>query len=177
MPRRKYFLLLSIAGFLVSLDQLTKTLVVGNFSLGESRDVIKNFFNLTLIHNTGAAFGILANLNPAIREPFFLIIPSLTLVAILYAFHKLRDDEVGSIFGLILIVGGAIGNLIDRMRLGYVVDFLDFHWFSRYHFPAFNIADSAICVGVGILIFNLLTQPDPSTQVASDHDTSTEKQT
>jgi signal peptidase II len=114
-----------------------------------------------LIHNTGAAFGLLANLPPEIREPFFLVLPSLTLTAILYAYYKLPDEDVMSIYGLILIVGGALGNLIDRVRLGYVVDFLDFHWYGKYHFPAFNVADSAICIGVGILIVNLIITPEP----------------
>lgn len=160
MPHRKYYILVSIVGFIVALDQLTKTAVTNNFRLGESLDIVKNFFNLTLIHNTGAAFGLLATLDPAIREPFFLIIPTLTLTAILYAFYKLSEEETASIYGLVLIVGGAIGNLIDRVRIGYVIDFLDFHWFDKYHFPAFNVADSAICIGVAVLVLNLLLTDD-----------------
>lgn len=167
MPRRKYYILISFVGFIVSLDQLTKTIVVSRMQLNESIEVIKNFFNITLIHNSGAAFGLLANLDPAIRNPFFLIIPSLTLLAILYAFHRLKEDETWSIFGLVLIVGGALGNLIDRVRVGVVIDFLDFHWANRYHFPAFNVADSAICIGVGILILNLLLVPEPTPPAAS----------
>lgn len=164
MPNRKYYILVSLVGFIVSLDQLTKTAITSSFAVGESIDVIKNFFNLTLIHNTGAAFGLLASLDPAIREPFFLIIPSITLIAILYAFYKLSEEEMLSIFGLVLIVGGAIGNLIDRVRIGYVIDFLDFHWADKYHFPAFNVADSAICIGVAILVINLLLTPDEGEQ-------------
>ena len=176
MENRKYFILVSLVGLIVSLDQLTKTLVVANFRLGESKVIIDNFFNLTLIHNTGAAFGLLRNMDPAIREPFFLIIPLLTLGAILYAFHKLEESEIWSILGLVLIVGGAIGNLIDRVRIGYVIDFLDFHWFYKNHFPAFNVADSAICVGVFILIINLLffaeDEPEPDKKEASASDAS-----
>ena len=156
MINRKYYILVSLVGFIVSLDQLTKIAVVHKFRLHESIAIIQDYFNLTLIHNQGAAFGLLANLDPAIREPFFLFIPVITLIAILYAFHQLAEHEMVSIIGLVLIVGGAIGNLIDRIRIGYVIDFLDFHWANAYHFPAFNVADTTICIGVFTLIINLL---------------------
>lgn len=141
-----------MTGFLVALDQLTKLLVVSRFRLHESISVIDGFFNLTLVHNPGAAFGMFAGMHESYRQPFFLILPTLTLAAILFYFHRLPEEKNLSIFSLTMVVGGAIGNLMDRMRLGYVVDFLDFHWYSNYHFPAFNVADSAICVGIGLLI-------------------------
>lgn len=159
MLSRKYYILVSLVGLIVSADQLTKTMVVGDFRLHESMSVIENFLNITLVHNRGAAFGLLANLPASIREPFFLIIPFITLLAILIAFYKLTENEILSIVGLVLIVGGAIGNLIDRVRIGYVIDFIDFHWFGEHHFPAFNVADSAICIGVFILILNLTFMP------------------
>lgn len=163
MLSRKYYILISMVGFIVSLDQLTKTLVMGKFHLHQSMVLIDNFLNITLVHNRGAAFGLLANLPENIREPFFLIIPLLTLSAILIAFYKLTEQETLSIVGLVLIVGGAIGNLVDRVRIGYVIDFIDFHWFGEHHFPAFNVADSAICVGVFILILNLIFLPPEAT--------------
>ncbi len=159
MLSRKYYILISIIGFIVSFDQLTKALVMGKFRLHQSMVVIDNFLNVTLVHNRGAAFGILANLPDNIREPFFLVIPLLTLGAILIAFYKLTEEDALGILGLALIVGGALGNLIDRVRIGHVIDFIDFHWFGKHHFPAFNVADSAICIGVFILILNLIFFP------------------
>jgi signal peptidase II len=156
MQKRKYLILISILGFLVSLDQLTKIFISDNFRLGQSKVIIQDFFNLTLVHNPGAAFGAFATMDQSIREPFFLAVPILTLLGILFYFHKHPNDKILGILALSCIVGGAVGNLIDRMHLGYVVDFLDFHWKEVYHFPAFNVADSAITIGVGLLILDIL---------------------
>lgn len=171
MLSRKYYIFISLVGLIVSLDQLTKTMVISKFHLHQSLAVIENFLNITLVHNRGAAFGLLANLPDHIREPFFLVIPMLTLSAIIFAFYKLSEQEIFSVVGLVLIVGGAIGNLIDRVRIGYVIDFIDFHWFGEHHFPAFNVADAAICVGVFILILNLLFLPPESTDEGDDPET------
>jgi signal peptidase II len=81
-------------------------------------------------------------------------------VAIGFIFRKIPDRDIKLSTSLSLVIGGAIGNLIDRVNLNYVVDFLDFHWKYMYHFPAFNVADMAICVGVGVLMLDLLTQPN-----------------
>lgn len=144
-----------MTGTLVSLDQLTKFLVVSEFGLGESRQFVDNFFNLTRVHNAGAAFGLFAGLAPEFREPFFLFVPIVTLALILTVFLRLKESQQLSIFAFSLIVGGAMGNLIDRLRLGYVVDFLDFHWRQSFHFPAFNLADSAITLGVFLLLLSI----------------------
>lgn len=152
MIQRKHLILLSLAGAVISFDQLIKTVVVNRFHLGETKDLIQNFFSITLVHNPGAAWGLFANLDASVREPFFTVVPLITLAIILFVFQRLRADQRVSIFALSAIVGGAIGNLIDRARIGYVIDYLDFHWYMTYHFPAFNIADSAITVGVGILL-------------------------
>lgn len=162
MIQRKYLILLAMVGTLVSFDQLTKFLIVSNFRLGESLPLLQDYFNLTLVHNPGAAFGILANLAPQWREPFFLIVPLVTLMIILAVFLKLHEEQVISMYALSMIVGGAIGNLIDRLRLGYVIDFLDFHWKYQHHFPAFNVADSAITIGVGMLLLSMLYEKEPS---------------
>ena len=151
MLQRKHLILLSLAGAIISFDQLIKTVVVNRFHLGESKEIIPNFFNITLVHNPGAAWGMLATLDPAIREPFFAIVPLITLAIILFVFQRLHSEQKLSIFALSAIVGGAIGNLIDRARIGYVIDFLDFHY-RTYHFPAFNLADSAITLGVFVLL-------------------------
>jgi signal peptidase II len=156
--RRKYAILGGLTVFVIVLDQVTKHVVDGRFRLGESIPVIPGFFNLTYIRNTGAAFGLLATAPPEFRIPFFILVPLVALVAIAYIFRKIPDKDVKLSTALSLVIGGAVGNLIDRVALGYVIDFLDFHWRYRYHFPAFNVADSAICVGVGVLMLDLLVQ-------------------
>lgn len=148
----------------IVLDQATKILVLNQFRLGETLSLVPGYFNLTYIRNTGAAFGILAHSDPAFRVPFFIVVPLVALIAIAYIFRKIADADVKLSSALSLVIGGAIGNLIDRIRLGYVVDFLDLHWRYQYHFPAFNVADSAICVGVGILMLDLLMKNSPDEQ-------------
>ncbi len=156
MVPRKYLFLLSMTGLLVSFDQLTKNLVVSCFHVGDSVAILGNFFNITRVHNAGAAFGLLASLPNHLREVFFFLVPGFTLLVILFVFHKLRDSQFLSMCGLAMIVGGALGNLADRLRLGFVIDFLDFHWNNAAHFPAFNIADTAITTGVGLLLLGML---------------------
>lgn len=160
MIKRKYLILLAIQGLIVTLDQLTKFIITGIFKLGESIVIIPSFFNLTLVHNSGAAFGFLSDMSHPLREPFFLIVPGLTLVAILYVFTKVHDQQIISVYGLSLIVGGALGNIVDRIRTGFVIDFLDFHWANKYHFPAFNVADAAITVGAFLLIASMVWEKD-----------------
>jgi signal peptidase II len=161
-PTVKYVILVVLSLLVIALDQWTKLMVLQRFRLGESISVIPNYFNLTYIRNTGAAFGIFADAHPGFRGPFFLLVPLAALAAIAYIFRKIPADDRKLSIALSLVVGGAIGNLIDRLRLGYVVDFLDFHWRYLNHFPAFNVADSAICLGVGILMLDLLQQgPEP----------------
>lgn len=150
-------------GMLVSFDQLTKFVMAGMLKTGESIKVIPQFFHFSLVHNPGAAFGLLANLRPELREPFFFVIPFATLGVIMVVFYRLQESQHLSIFALSMIVGGAIGNLVDRLRLGYVIDFLDFHWQQKYHFPAFNLADAAITVGVLILLVSIVYEKESGT--------------
>lgn len=158
----KWVILVVLTTLVIVLDQWTKYLVLEHFRHGETLSVISGFFSLTYIKNTGAAFGILATADPAFRVPFFVIVPLAALVAIGMIFRKLPPNDLKLSTALSLVIGGAIGNLIDRVQLGFVVDFLDFHWKYKYHFPAFNVADSAICVGVAILMLDLAFQPDES---------------
>lgn len=152
----KYLILLSVTGTIISLDQLTKHLIVNRFHLGETLSIIEGFFNLTYVRNPGAAFGLLARLDPMIRIPFFIIIPLAALTVIFFVFKKVEDSDLKLASAFSLVIGGAIGNLIDRIAYNYVIDFLDFHWNYSAHFPAFNIADAAICVGVAFLIYDIL---------------------
>jgi signal peptidase II len=157
---RKWKLLLGIAPVVIALDQWTKIEILKHFTLGESLPLIPNFFEFTYVRNTGAAFGFLADAHPEFRVPFFILVPLIALGAIGYLFRALPGQSRLLATALSLVVGGAIGNLIDRVRLGFVVDFLSFHYKSMYYFPAFNVADSAICIGVGILMLDLLLQKE-----------------
>lgn len=150
--KKKYIWLVLVSGLLVALDQLVKAYIHTHFHLGESVSVIPNFFNLTYVRNFGAAFGFLAESHPSFRELFFLSMPPIALVIILGILRGVKDDDTKQIIALSSIFGGAIGNYIDRIRFRYVIDFLDFHLYNRWSWPAFNIADMAIVGGVGLLL-------------------------
>ena len=141
--------------FIVVTDQLTKFIVDQTMPLNHSIPVIDNLFSLTYIRNTGAAFGILAGSAAAFRLPFLLLFSLLAIGFIFIMLRRLPDRETGLITALSFILGGAVGNLIDRVLYGEVIDFLDFYW-SNYHWPAFNLADSFITVGVGITVYYLI---------------------
>ena len=154
MKKPLYFFITIV--LVMILDQWTKLLVLGHFEYGESIAMIREFFSLTYVRNTGAAFGFLASANPAFRVPFFLAVPIVAMVILGFLYRYLPKDARWRALALGLVTGGAIGNLVDRLRLGFVVDFLDFHYKSLYYFPAFNVADSAICVGVAILLLSTI---------------------
>jgi signal peptidase II len=149
----KYLLLAAIAGAIVTADQAVKMYVYTHFQLHEARQIVANFFDLTYIRNQGAAFGFLAESHPMFRDMFFLSMPPIALLIILAIMRGVAEADRWTIVSLSLVFGGAIGNYIDRIRFGWVVDFLDFHIAESYHWPAFNIADMAIVCGVGILLF------------------------
>jgi len=135
-----------VACLVAFLDQLTKYWIRDNYIVGDVRPVVDGFFNLTFVRNDGAAFGILRGNN------LFFIVLSLVAVAAILMLGKLyRRSRPAVKAGVGLILGGAVGNLIDRFLHGHVIDFLDFHA-GRYHWPAFNLADSSICVGVALLV-------------------------
>ena len=148
----RFKLLLLLTPPLVIFDQATKYYIDSTFALHQSLTVIENFFNITYVRNKGAAFGILAN--SSFRIPFFISITLVALIGIVIYLSKLKPEQKLLNTALSLIFGGALGNLIDRVRFGEVVDFLDVHWY-RHHWPAFNVADSAICIGVGLLLLDL----------------------
>jgi signal peptidase II len=139
--------------FLILADQFTKGYIEQNYYLGESIPVIKDLFNFTYIRNTGVAFGIGADATELWRRILFLLLPVLACFYLVYLIWVSRKKTTYLGVAYSLILAGAIGNLIDRFSLGYVVDFLDFFW-GRSHFPAFNVADSCITVAAGILILD-----------------------
>jgi signal peptidase II len=158
----KYIILLVVTILIIGMDQWTKSLVLQHFRLGETWPIFSNFFNLTYVQNKGAAFGLLSQADPAFRIPFFIIVPVVALSSIAFVFRKISEKDIKLATALSLVISGAIGNLIDRLTLGFVVDFLDFHWKWGYHFPAFNVADSAICIGVGLIMLDMMSNADPS---------------
>ena len=149
--RRRYLLLMGVSFVLIALDQITKMFVIHNMNLHESIPVIKGFFNFTYIRNPGAAFGIFATTNSAFRLIFFVGTSIFALGLLGTIFYRLHPADLWGQLTVSSIFGGAIGNLIDRLRYGEVIDFLDFQ-VSGYHWPAFNVADSAISVGVVSLL-------------------------
>jgi len=155
---RKYLVLLTVGGFIIALDQLTKIYVHANFTLGESIPVLLDRFHITYVRNTGAAFGVFRNSAELFRTIFFLSMPPIAILIILRMLQGVPDNDKWQIFALSLIFGGAIGNYIDRLRFGYVIDFLDFHWGEAWSYPAFNVADSAIVSGVCILLLLMFLQ-------------------
>jgi signal peptidase II len=143
-------LLITLAVIIV--DQVTKIWILATFQFGEISPVIPQVFNLTLVFNKGAAFGIFSGIeSPLVRGLVLGISTSVALAIVVIALFKEYKDDVVAQCAIALILGGAVGNIIDRARLGMVVDFLDFY-ISSHHWPAFNIADSAICIGVTVLI-------------------------
>jgi signal peptidase II len=139
----------------VLLDQASKLLVDRWLPLNEPVPVIEKLFSLTYIRNTGAAFGILAGSNEIFRRAFLILFSLVAIGFIVALLGRLSVRERGLITALSFILSGAVGNLIDRLLYGEVIDFLDFYW-SNYHWPAFNFADSFITLGVMIVLYRLV---------------------
>lgn len=147
---RQYAKFLLVVGLTVLLDQISKDMVLRTLPLGQSLEVVPGFFSLTHIRNTGGAFGILAGRASGLRTVFFLAISGLALAVVCYLYFRTAKGKSWVTTALCLVFGGAVGNLVDRVRFGEVVDFLDLYA-GNAHWPAFNVADSAISIGVAIL--------------------------
>jgi len=148
-----------IAAIVLILDQWTKWIAVSELKYGQTIEVIDGLFNFTLVYNPGAAFGMFAELPEPYRQ---IVLGVVSFLALCVVFWYLRGEARGDRFSqvaLMGILGGAIGNIIDRFRFDAVVDFLDFYY-QDYHWPAFNIADSAISVGVTVLVLRMLISGD-----------------
>jgi len=151
----KYFV---VSLLVIIFDQITKIYFDNNFTLYERFSVIGNFFDFTLAYNTGAAFSFLADHDGWQRWLFAFISSAVSLGLIIWLF-KLKAQQKLLALSLALILGGAIGNLIDRLIYGYVIDFILLHLQNKWFYPAFNIADSAICVGAGLLLLDSFLHP------------------
>ncbi len=150
---QKFAIWLGIAGIVFLADQFTKALIMSNFQLGEARVVFVDYFNIVRVHNTGAAFSFMASAGGWQRWVFTAIgVLAAVFISVLLKSHASQKLFA---FALACILGGALGNVIDRILYGYVVDFLDFFW-GIWHFPAFNLADSAITLGAICLLMDEL---------------------
>ncbi|OPY10992.1 MAG: Lipoprotein signal peptidase [Syntrophus sp. PtaB.Bin001] len=158
--KRSIPLFLITVGLVVLLDQITKSLIVSNFLLHESMPVVDGLFNITYVRNPGAAFGFMSGASPAFRGIFFSLVTLIAVSLILYHLVKNRIADPFLAFALALVVAGALGNLLDRLRYGEVIDFLDVY-ISGYHWPAFNIADTAISIGAVFLIVEMVRRREP----------------
>ena len=154
---RGAYLAVSLA--VLFLDQWTKGIITRTMDVHQSRTIVPNVFDLTYVRNSGAAFGLFASVDSALKA--VLLNSVAVIVFLIVSAYALRSSHksVRLQVGLALILGGAVGNLLDRVRFGYVVDFLDFA-VSGHHWPAFNVADSAICIGVAVLFLDMLRHED-----------------
>ena len=153
--KKNIFIFILGAAVILALDQITKSAITSRFALHETYPIISGFFNLVYVMNPGAAFGFLAGASETFRYIFFTGITILAAGLIVYYLAKSNPRNLMLVTSLTLIFGGAVGNLIDRLRFGAVVDFLDFY-IGGAHWPAFNVADSAITIGAVLMIWEMI---------------------
>jgi signal peptidase II len=151
----KFVFVLALALAVVGLDQASKSLIQHRMEMYQSIPVIDGFFHITYVRNTGGAFGFLHEANAAIRLPFFISVSILAVGALLYFVRQVEARQYLLLAALGAILGGALGNLTDRMWMGTVVDFLDVHY-RGWYWPTFNVADSFISTGVVVLLLHSL---------------------
>ncbi|MEK6777605.1 MAG: signal peptidase II [bacterium] len=147
--------LVSIVTSIILLDQATKALVMKQMSEGESIPIIDDLLSLTFVFNPGAAFGFLSSASEEFRIPFFFLISLVAMAVVLFIYFKGARENLLLQIGLSMVLGGAAGNLIDRILFKKVIDFIDVYY-KHFHWPAFNVADSAITIGVFILIVDMV---------------------
>ncbi len=150
LTKRNKLLYLITLIVLIGGDQFTKHLISSSMQLGQSQEIIDNFFYFTYAHNTGVAWGMLAG-----HLWLFIIVALISAVLMIIFFKRTREEEILTRFGLVLTFAGMIGNLTDRIVLGYVRDFIDVIIFN-YNFPIFNIADVAVVIGVALIIIEII---------------------
>ena len=157
----KYLFLLITSSALIVIDQYTKFMVTLHIPINYSIKVVEGFFNLTHIRNSGVAFGIFSDQNSELKPYLLIFVSIIAIIAILVIFHQSGKNKKIAQTGLVLVFSGAIGNLIDRVLHKEVIDFIDF-FIDNQHWPAFNIADSCITIGVMLMIADMLVGDGPS---------------
>ena len=161
IDRKKLIRLIIISVILVLLDQITKLIVLKTIPLYESINIIPDFFNLTHIHNSGGAFGFLSSYNSNLVTIFFLLVTIIAMCIVLNLYFITPNTHIMLSIGFALIFGGALGNFIDRLHYGIVIDFLDFY-IGTAHWPAFNVADSAVSIGMVIFVYHFIFNKIPN---------------
>jgi signal peptidase II len=154
---RRYLFLAAVAGTVFILDQVTKAVIQQTMQLHESIPIINRLFSLTYIRNPGAAFGLFAEHGDGLRMAFFVTISVIAIVFLWTLFVKTPNEARMGRLSIAMVMGGAMGNLADRLRFGEVIDFLDFY-IGSHHWPAFNVADSSITVGVALMIWYFIRE-------------------
>jgi signal peptidase II len=153
--KKNLIIFIVCAAAVIAIDQLTKAVITEKLFMYGTHKVIDGFFNLVYVMNPGAAFGFLSRTPELFRYSFFIGITVLAMLLIIYYLVKSENEKAIITLSLALIFGGAVGNLIDRIRFGAVVDFLDFY-IGNWHWPAFNAADSAITVGAALMLWEMI---------------------
>jgi signal peptidase II len=154
----KWVIFLSVTFFWVALDQVTKLLILENLGLGQTHQVWPGVLNWTYVGNPGAAFGFLGEMPQNFRETFFYIVPPVAALLVSILVYQTAESQVGTLLALGSIMGGAMGNFIDRLRFQFVVDFIDIHLGNQWAWPAFNLADVAIVGGSFYLVISVLRE-------------------
>jgi len=166
----KYKLVIIVSAVIIALDQLTKWLILTYVPLYSTVPVIPGFFDIVHIRNTGAAFGMFANSDSPLREPFFYVVALIAVVVLISILRKLPNYVTLMSWVIALVFGGLVGNLVDRIRFGNVVDFLSFHWRDavanwnvlgwhigfKWEWPSFNVADSAITIAMVLIVIHMI---------------------
>lgn len=140
------------------IDLSTKLFIHSNLARGEQVEIVSGLFNLNHVHNPGAAFGFLSDLPSTMNSIFFLVVTMVAVSFMAIQLRRLHSWKNPAYWAYSLIIGGALGNSVNRAYLGYVVDFLDLHWNNVYHFPSFNMADVMICTGGGLLLLRFFEE-------------------
>lgn len=149
--------LLSIAALVAGIDQVVKAAVTSRLDLFQVIVIVPGLVNLTYIRNPGAAFGLLSGVNPSVTYPLFVGATALAIAALGYLYMTTPPWRTWTRWGTACVLGGAVGNLIDRLRFREVIDFIDLYW-GPHHWPAFNVADSAITIGVALIVLETLVR-------------------
>lgn len=158
--KQRYLILFSLSGFILAVDQLLKHIVQTTWQVSEEYPLIPGLLTGVFKQNNGFAFGLLQHIPRHFQEVFFIAVPIFALVLIVLIFIKLQDNQMMTSIALTTIFSGAVGNLFDRIKYGYVVDFLRFQLGTKAMFPVFNIADISILIGVVLVFLNTLKQRD-----------------
>jgi len=154
--KKRYALTAAVSLLVLLCDQVTKYVICAFLPLYAKVEIITDFFTIVHIRNPGIAFGLLRKFGGQYKLVSLIVVSCIALFLLVFLISQIKKNDTLQSFSLSLILGGAMGNLIDRFRLGEVIDFIDVHWKSLYHWPAFNIADSAITVGIILIILNEL---------------------